>query len=88
MQAATKGVYYIIAFTLFMYGVIDIVGQIKAGDEIRWGVPVFFLCIGTGIPSAMFFFSNSGDNESGECGSEESSDYSSGDYGGSEGGGD
>ncbi len=87
MQAVTKGVYYLIAFILFMYGVIDIVGQIKAGDEIRWGVPIFFLCIGGGIASALFFFSDNGDNESGEFGSEESSDYSSGDYGGSDGGG-
>ncbi len=82
MQTATRGIFFFIGFILFMYGVIDIVEQLKDGGEIKWGIPIIFLGFGVGIPSVLFSFPDMFNSESDGCSSGESDDYSSGDCGG------
>ncbi|WP_445355574.1 hypothetical protein ACJJI5_03965 [Microbulbifer sp. EKSA008] len=83
MQSVTRGIFFILAFILFIFGVIDVAEQFKAGEEVRWRVPIIFLGFGAGIPLVLFSFPEMfstesdayADKESGEC----SSDNCSGD---------
>ncbi|WP_444895957.1 hypothetical protein [Microbulbifer sp. SSSA005] len=79
MQSVTRGIFFILVFILFIFGVIDVAEQIKAGEEVRWRVPIIFLGFGAGIPLVLFsfpeMFSTENDayagKESGECSSDD-----------------
>ncbi|WP_444916800.1 hypothetical protein [Microbulbifer sp. JMSA003] len=82
MQSITRGIFFILAFILFIFGVIDVAEQFKAGEDVRWRVPIILLGFGAGIPLVLFSFPEMFSTESDACAERESGECSSDDYGG------
>ncbi|WP_413665456.1 hypothetical protein ACG1BZ_09790 [Microbulbifer sp. CNSA002] len=82
MQSVTRGIFFILAFILFISGVIDVAEQFKTGEEVRWRVPIIFLGFGVGIPLVLLSFPEMFSTKSDAYADREPGEYSSGDCGG------
>ncbi len=87
MQSATRGIFFVLAFILFIFGVIDIAEQMKAGEDIHWRMPIILIGFGAGIPIVLFSYPDMFSTEhEGDISSGNHDDYGS--SGGGDGGGD
>lgn len=86
MSSATQGMFLILSAICLFFGLSDLTEQYKAGEELRWTVPIILIGAGVGIPLVIFPLSEHLENSgSDEHDSEYHSD-SDGDFGGSDGG--
>ena len=82
MQSATRSILYVIAIIFLIAGAIDIVSQLKEGENFRWNIPLIFFGFGFGFPVFLFIYPDMFSNESAEAvEGEDSSSYSDGDGG-------
>ena len=87
MQSATRGILYCLSFILLIFGAIDLAEQFKAGEELRWRVPLIFIGFGLGLPLFLSFSPDMFSSEnSGPFGSSSDDDYGSFGDGGGDGG--
>jgi hypothetical protein len=56
MQSATRGIFFILAFILFLFGIMDVAELLKLGEEIHWRFPIILIGLGAGIPIALFVY--------------------------------
>ena len=54
MNNAVKIIGWLISIALILFCVIDLASQYKAGEEIRWRVPIIFFGAGIGLPVILF----------------------------------
>ena len=75
MQSVIRGIVYIISFVLLIVGIINVMEQLKLGDEISWPLPIIFICFGVGLPIMLFaypdMFTSETEGGNAECGEDE-----------------
>jgi hypothetical protein len=49
-----KTVLTIVSLGLAAMGLVDLAEQIKAGEELRWTVPILLIGVGAGLPIILF----------------------------------
>ena len=87
MGSAPRTILYLSGFILLAVGLVDIVQQLKAGDDLHWQMPLLFLGFGAGIPAVLFASPNLFDHES-DSGEGSSMEEDHGYFGGDGDGGD
>ena len=76
MQSATRGALIFIAVIFLTVGAINLVGQIRDGEEIRIILPIICFGIGFGLPVILLIYPDMFSSESLESGENESDDTS------------
>lgn len=75
MESATKTLFYLLAATLFVFGMVDLLEQLNAGEDIQWRMPIILIGFGAGIPIVLFSFPDIFSNHSDSYGEADSSDF-------------
>ena len=53
MQSATRAIFFLMTALLLIVGLMDLAEQHRLGEELRWRVPLIFICLGGG---GLFIF--------------------------------
>jgi len=56
MNNAGKYIGWVISLVLIVACFIDLASQLKAGEAIRWRVPIIFFGVGIGLPVILYVF--------------------------------
>lgn len=55
MKTAKRFLWYSLSLILVLFGVVDLLDQWRAGEELQWRVPLIFIGTGVGFPLIISF---------------------------------
>lgn len=56
MQAIARTSLFFLGAILLIFGLHDLAGQLRCGEELEWRFPLIFIGFGSGIPLVLFSF--------------------------------